>query len=702
MIPRINPLGDLRAEIDKEMLDSSFYETPDYKVLLESAEKSIVIGRRGTGKSALAYRLAKDFSAAGTAHVFNYAPEDYETTAIRHNLRALGTSYNLAKSASKLITKYALFLEILDLKSGHFKFADLADAPFATEALRHWRTGGPTLFERIGFILAACIKDGTPPEAIVGNLANVIQIRRLERFFNAYLETYDSHVVFLFDRLDEGYEHDTLGIAFLAGITEIVNLLNVSFGHRFRALVFLRDNIARAIERDDPDFTRNFEGQILRLHWGRYELFNMVCNRLRVAFSTSQENSQKVWDSLTAQNLKGAEGFDYCLRLTLYRPRDLLVLLNEAFNRAKKLTRDHIDDSDIEATAKDISNRRLGDLLKEYGKLIWGLDHFISVFRNGSGHLTVASASALLDTVLASEQLPGEVAQHCAILGNSSELLRCLYSVGFLGIKATNSPGYIYCHDGKTSDVEFLPDGELLLHPCYWMALNITDAALPTEKAESITDEYDDFKIDVASFGVEQRQQRLDQLIGALAKIEPGDTDAGRFENWCEQAIRIIYSGALTNIALHPNGSAVQRRDVVARNNGTRSAWKRIYEDYDVRQVIFEIKNYDADLGGAEFRQMSTYLKDSYGRLGFIINRSKNLNLVGGKELDWVREIWGTRKLVIKLNADYLLKMLTKLRNPQKHDEPDNSMNGLLDRYERLYLSIPSTKKKAATAPSSE
>lgn len=695
MVPKTNPLGDLRAEIDRPMLDASFYETPDYKALLESTEKSIVVGRRGTGKSASAYKLAKDYANHPAATVLSYAPEDFETTAIRHQLRALGKSYNLAKSAAKLTTKYALFLEILATKESHFKFAQLEDTPFATEILRHWKSAGDTAFGRIATILAACIKEGAPPEAIVGGLANVLQIRRLERFFNNFLATYhDTMWVLLFDRLDEGYEHDTLGIAFIAGIAEVINQLNVSFNKHFRSIVFVRDNIARAIETDDPDFSRNFEGQILRLHWGRYELFNMVCNRLRIAFSITQENSQKVWDSLTAQDLKGADGFDFCLRLTLYRPRDLLVLLNEAFNRAKKRTRDHIDNSDIEATAKDISSRRLGDLLKEYGKIIWGLEHFTSAFKNGSAHQTVASACALLDTVLVSEKLPAEVAQHCAILGNSTEVVRCLYSVGFLGIRATNSQGFTYCHDGKATDIEFPPERELLVHPCYWMALNLTDDPLAPEKAELVSDEYDDFKIDVASVGVEQRQQRLDALIGELGTISQGDADAGKFEAWCQNAIRIIYSGSLTNVELHPNGAAVQRRDVVARNTGGRPAWKRIYDDYQVRQVIFEIKNYDTDLGPVEFRQMSSYLRDSYGRLGFIVNRSKNINLEGGKELDWVREIWHNQILVVKLNADYLLKMLTKLRTPQKHDEPDTSLGGLLDRYERLYLSIPSTKKK--------
>lgn len=226
------------------MLDASFYETPDYKALIESAEKSIVVGRRGTGKSALAYWLGKDYGARSATLVLSYAPEDFETTAIRHNLRALGQNYNLAKSASKLITKFALYLEILGTTSSHFKFAQLDDVGFVNDLLRQWRACGQTAFERIAATLATHIKPGVPPEAIVGGLATTIQIRRLEKFANGFLSFYDTTWVLLFDRLDEGYEHDTLGIAFIAGIAEIINQFNVSYQNHFRSLVFIRDNIA--------------------------------------------------------------------------------------------------------------------------------------------------------------------------------------------------------------------------------------------------------------------------------------------------------------------------------------------------------------------------------------------------------------------------------------------------------------------------
>ena len=55
-------LGDLHAESDHAMLDLVFVETPDYLTLLESGEGKVVGGRRGTGKSALTYRLEKHWA----------------------------------------------------------------------------------------------------------------------------------------------------------------------------------------------------------------------------------------------------------------------------------------------------------------------------------------------------------------------------------------------------------------------------------------------------------------------------------------------------------------------------------------------------------------------------------------------------------------------------------------------------------------
>ncbi|MCT9681150.1 hypothetical protein, partial [Escherichia coli] len=59
----------------------------------------------------------------------------------------------------------------------------------------------------------------------------------------------------------------------------------------------------------------------------------------------------------------------------------------------------------------------------------------------------------------------------------------------------------------------------------------------------------------------------------------------------------------LTDIKSHPNGNAVQRRDIIGTNGGKSDFWKRVLEDYKTRQVVFDAKNFE-ELGPSEYRQL--------------------------------------------------------------------------------------------------
>ena len=90
---------------------------------------------------------------------------------------------------------------------------------------------------------------------------------------------------------------------------------------------------------------------------------------------------------------------------------------------------------------------------------------------------------------------------------------------------------------------------------------------------------------------------------------------------------------------------------------------------------------------------MLSYLHDRYGNLGFIVTRDDDDNLRSGSELDWVRETYTShKKLIVRLSAKFLQRLLSKLRSPEKHDAVDKAVNGLLDQYERRYLGLPSSR----------
>jgi len=498
----------------------------------------------------------------------------------------------------------------------------------------------------------------------------------------------DSHVniYILVDSVDEGYSPDNLGVALIDGFLQTVIDINSYFDSTLNSLIFIRDNIYRAISLSDQDFTRNIEAYILRLHWDEYNLFNLVCNRIRVAFNDSTENNLRLWNKYTARELKGRDGFKIALRLTLYRPRDILVLLNNAFlHAAKGQERKEIILEDIEHSSKTISENRLNDLHKEYDSIFPSLDLFTKSFSGLSPYLTYDNSCKNIQPILDNDNHRAGKQRDIVIFESPLQVIQRLYSVGFIGIKEDKSNSYIFCHDGRAPNKEINELSKFLVHPCYWLSLNISEQSLNPEESEEIYDEYD---IEISSITEEQRNKRIGALLSEFDKIPLGTKGAYDFENWCLKAIKIIFAGSLCNIEIHPNKNGLQQRDIVATNLCPTPVWKRIFNDYQSRHIVFEIKNFE-ELGSQEYRQMNSYLSGLYGNFGFIICRDNEDNLKSDKDLRWARELYFEhKKIIIKLSGKFLTKHLSKQRSPQKHDAVNKALNKLIDRYTRQYLII--------------
>lgn len=693
------PLGDLRAEIDQSMLDVAFFETPDYRALLESRESKIVVGRRGTGKSALTYKLTKHWATEKAIIVITLAAEEDQIIGVRPLLQHFGPVFTHVRSAARLIWRYALIMELAERLSHRYKAsAPIAECPVMTGELKRWRAAGGDFFTRLRIALGTVVASGLSVEEAIGELASKLHLRELEKTLKAALQEANVRAIFIIDRLDEGYQHDTLGVGFIDGVIYALNEVDAAFDN-VKTIVFLRDNIYRAIAKEDPDFSRNVEGLVLRLHWDSYQLFNLVCNRLRRVFSIDIENNQRVWDRCTVYDLHSEEGFKKCLQKTLFRPRDILLLLNQAFYNASRESRQQISLEDIQTTAQGISKSRLTDLHKEYETILFGLSKITLAFSGKNPELTVAQATEVINAVVEREDYGPEIQQEFAIFRDAKDQLRNLYSVGFLGVEDIESKSYIFCHDGKLPDREFQQTDKILIHPCYWLALNLTRDSLNPAEAEDINDEYE---IAVSSQTPELRRHKLGQMIAELDRIPLGHEGDHAFEEWCAEAIRVAFAGKLRNVQLHPNKSATQRRDVVATNLASSGVWKRVYEDYKARQVIFEVKNYEK-IGLDEYRQLLSYLCDDYGKCGFIITRDQNYSLSKGVELEHFLEMYHKhgRVMIVKLTGKFLCTILSKLRSPQKHDEPDNLVNKVFDDYSRLYISNQGAPKLGAKSKNS-
>lgn len=695
--PLSNPLGDIRAEADHAMLSKAFYETPDYLSLIESDDKVVVVGRRGTGKSAITYRLQQQWSESKNSVMVLVSPEEHQTLALAPLVTKTGSNFLAVRAAARLLWRYGLMLEVVQQLTSKYKAREIINSSELLRThLRNWGRSDQPFFDKLRFLLKRAIPSNTPTDEIIGTLADALEISSIEKILKTITSSGSSAYI-LVDRLDEGFNPDSGNVAFIDGAVTAAIDIATSFKGLIKPLIFLRDNIFRAVAHYDQDFTRNIEGQTLRLHWDVNNLFYLVCNRIRSAFKDDTQNNKRLWNRYVAHDLQNDDGFRQCLKFTLYRPRDILILLNSAFENASKRNLDAsittISLIDLEKSAKTISENRLDDLYKEYRHIFPAIESSISVFSGKSPEISLNDATSLLSELNRIEENNIETAIDLAVLSNPEDLIRALYGVGFFGVYDTGSSSFVFSHDGRKPDTEFSPDQKLLIHPCYWMALSLSKNSIDPSDATEINDEYE---IKISSATPQIRNARLGRLIEEFRTIPNGKDGASEFEQWCAEALKICFAGRLSNIEIHPNKDNVNRRDILGTNLAQTSFWKRVESDYKTRQVIFEVKNYENPTI-EDYRQIISYMSDRYGSLAFLISRDWNTNLDKHKELAWVRSIHSDhKKVVIKLTAKFLADILSKLRNPQKHDAGDIALSSLLDTYERLYFGQQAGRGKVA------
>jgi hypothetical protein len=678
-----NLLGAPRAEADRAMLESAFLETRDFLALVQTDDFNFVVGRRGTGKSALFQKLAARVKQRGDTLLLTLAPEEHEAADLRGLLLKYGSDYVTLRRIAKLLWRAELLFRVIALRDDHYKRAKLhSDALDQCCSSLHLAWGPLEAVTRVE-ILRHYAKSGIDARNLPSQIAHDLQLDRLESLVAEVLAKATLRVLILCDRLDEGWLPDSVSTATLGGLANVAaGLLDKQSA--IQVVLFVRDNMFRALAHMDSDFSRNIEGNTLRLSWTKDSLFHLVAERLRVALKVPDtENDSKVWNRFAQRELRDRDGFELCLRNTLYRPRDILVLLNAAYRVAGGDKREAIIPADVEAGARQISHDRLSDLLKEYDNVLPGLRFLIDAFRGRSPCASFAEVLALLQTTLETCEYSERDTADFALLNTARIAFDALYGVGFLGTKDLSSGAFQFCHDGAPAQVAIDSSVTTIVHPCYWKALGTGEIALPESVIIEVNDEYS------PKGGLESdfRTKRIGTVIGELQKIQRGHEGEDAFERWMLQVVKLLFAGTLTNAQLKPNGNAVQRRDVVATNMASNGFWKRILDDYHCRQVIFEAKNFD-EIGPDEFRQLTSYLTGEYGNFGVIVTRTANEALTD-VERGWVKEAYHThKKLIMLLPAAMLARAVGKVRSPKRHDYADNMLQKRMDTFVRSYISL--------------
>ena len=681
-----NILGAARAELDTQMLDKAFVETTDYKALLATQDFNFVVGRRGTGKSAIYRKLQQNLVTNKNVLLITETPKEHFTIEYQNLISKAATDYRIVRAISRLVWRSHLLFETIKNIKTHYKGSKIINYEFIKlyyEKYQHIINCDCTT--RCIMILREFIKEGCSGCELPSKIALALQTDKLEDLVKKALSDINIRVVALYDGLDEGWIPNIIATAILGGLAATAS----DFGNNqsgIHIVLFIRDNMFRSLANYDSDFSKHIEGDTIRLHWDENSLLNFITRRLRIILKMEDvESDIKVWNRFSARELSNRNGFQLCLRNTLYRPRDILVLLNAAYQVAIRESRENIIEKDIEISARTISQDRLNDLSKEYETVLPGLKDFISPFYGHPASNKYSSIISILDDAYSNTDYSKPESIDFALFNSGKEIFSALYSIGFIGVMDNSIGGYVFCHDGSATGTQSISDEQLtIIHPCYWKALDVTDEMPDSEVVIQINDEYE---VQGKNELQDARLRRLGSIIGELPKIPLGHEGSENFLLWVLNSIKILFAGKLSNIQMKPNEGGIQRRDIVATNLAKSFFWDRILNDFQSRQITFEVKNYEV-LKPEDFRQVLSYSTGEYGKFVIIVTRNPNEN-PSDVEIGWIKSLWYDHQLrVMIVTAQAIARCLSKMRSQKKYDYTDDYLSKTMDNYVRSYLNL--------------
>jgi ABC-type hemin transport system ATPase subunit len=576
---------DAERDMAEGLLRAGFRPTRAYTAVL-SGRKTLVIGRKGSGKSAICMQLLQAGTRAGGTVLV--APDDAAGDELRR-FELQGLNPQTAKS---LIWRYVFAVQAAQYLVQHSK--DHGQKPPASVKVlgRFLKANGESQNERFydrvlsgarklqeaSFSLTALGVTGSID--LKGQAEGAKAAKQLDAIEKgvsralADLACAGNHEPFLIlvDKVEEVWTGDDDSKAMVMGLLLAGHhVAGTIYGGALRCALFLRSDIYDALEYTETD---KFHSDEIRIDWTSSELSEVGLARARASLSPDLTSDQ-LWTEVFPPRVDGEEIRSYLFRRALPRPRDVIQFLNQCKDRAADRGAHRISEQDVRDATRQFSEWKLLDLGREYQVNFPFLAKLFVMFENFGYIVTRQSLERRIRTHEASlrRQFP-DYANAFVVDG----VLGVLYGIGFLGVKRGNDVVYA---GGAHAGIQ-PSESEFHIHPCFRSALHALDAsdihayqvAVDIAQGTQVGDQNVQlhyFGRDVA-FSPGRDQYLLDALTGSCGRI----LDLlGRLDMPAEARAQV--RDELAKIL----SSTARQRDALAQGNGAVTASGHIVQAAD-------------------------------------------------------------------------------------------------------------------------
>jgi hypothetical protein len=476
---------DAENDLADGLLEEGFLFTYAYEAA-QTGRKSLIIGRKGSGKSAICRRLIAKGGYDGPTILIT--PDDAAGDEIRR-FELQGLTGDTAKS---LIWRYVFAVQAARHLTAQMRTVSRRKTPGSVRALRSFLHANQEaeeqqLYDRLqrgvrglqsaslslkafGVVEASINATGASEGARASRLLEVLERGVAAAFDDLDPERENPALLFLVDQLEQVWTIDPDSHAMVTGLLLAAKHVTSEYRKSVRCALFLRSDIYDTLNFGDGD---KFHSDEIRITWSRSGLRDLALTRASASLKRSLTREQ-LWGEVFPATIEGEHTADYLFSRCLPRPRDAIQFLTVCRDTADEHGHQTVQEEDVLRATLQFSQWKLQDLAKEYLVNYPFLKSLFALFEN-TGY--VVMRQALQNRFEAQrESLHQEFPAYAEHL-NPRGVIDALYAVSFLGVKRGNQVVYA---GGVEAPIQ-PNETEFHVHPCFRPALNgLNPLELPT------------------------------------------------------------------------------------------------------------------------------------------------------------------------------------------------------------------------------
>jgi hypothetical protein len=358
-------LGDPAAENEETTLENYFLDREEFRQALDG-RANIVVGRKGSGKTAIFFQVRDRLSAARNNIILGLSPEAHQLRKLKdvvlQCLNAGSKEFLLAA-----FWEYVLLLEIcgkmLDRDRDLHKRDHQIFEPYQ-RLLKLYRAETSSvgisfsdrllrLIDRIAVTYSMTFGKKQDIDLSDGEVTKILYQTTLSELRDGLVEyaRNKGKVFLLFDNIDKAWNANGLDNSDVVMIRTLLDA-NKKLANDFRragtdyySAVFLRNDVYDILLSQTPDRGKD---TIALVDWSQRQLMRPMIRKRLLFNSTDKTLSvEHLWHNVAVPVMDGEDTLEYLISHCMMRPRYLLQLINFCKGSAINFGRERIDQDDI-------------------------------------------------------------------------------------------------------------------------------------------------------------------------------------------------------------------------------------------------------------------------------------------------------------------------------------------------------------------